>query len=167
MAENRRSLLVKRHSVLATLCARFCGPQPGMAPSGKPKRLPNFKLLHEREQARAERFKVRRRAARHFMLGSGGPQPSSCAHVPLRARTPAPCLRPHRSLWPDPATHFGCPKSPRTLIQNPLVRNLSHLWANLGELAPNLQPTSTNLGKLGTHFASTVATLGATFAWDT
>ena len=30
-----------------------------MAPSAKAKRLPNFKLLHEREQARVERFKVR------------------------------------------------------------------------------------------------------------
>jgi hypothetical protein len=34
-----------------------------MAPSSaKAKRLPNFKLLHEREQARVERFKVRARA---------------------------------------------------------------------------------------------------------
>ena len=36
---------------------------PTMAPSSaKAKRLPNFKLLHEREQARVERFKVRARA---------------------------------------------------------------------------------------------------------
>ena len=42
------------------MCARVCRPQTRMAPSGKPKRLPNFKLLHEREQARVERFKVRR-----------------------------------------------------------------------------------------------------------
>ena len=59
-----------------------------MAPSGKPKRLPNFKLLHEREQARVERFKVRRRAARHFMLGSGGPQLGSGAWLATRSARP-------------------------------------------------------------------------------
>ena len=47
-----------------------------MAPAGKPKRLPNFKLLHEREQARVERFKVRR-------------TPRLCSMAPERAELSA------------------------------------------------------------------------------
>ena len=63
-----------------------------MAPSGKPKRLPNFKLLHEREQARVERFKVRRRAAPLYVgLRRTSAQllrTCPCAHVPLRPASP-------------------------------------------------------------------------------
>ncbi len=56
----RKTIERAAKSPVSLFAKRFCGRQLRMAPSGKPKRLPNFKLLHEREQARVERFKVRR-----------------------------------------------------------------------------------------------------------
>ena len=79
---------------------------PTMAPSAKAKRLPNFKLLHEREQARVERFKVRARAlaalSRTNVLCSAQPRPGltagTCAagtdtRAPLGARAEVLTMR--------------------------------------------------------------------------
>ena len=69
-----------------------------MAPSAKAKRLPNFKLLHEREQARVERFKVR-----------DGPlaPPRAPAHAPRGGGTKwlgllRPCIHYQRADAPRP-----------------------------------------------------------------
>ena len=76
---------------------------PTMAPSSaKAKRLPNFKLLHEREQARVERFKVRARVlaalSRTNVLCSAGRSATPRSHGrDMRGRDgharPARCSR--------------------------------------------------------------------------
>lgn len=72
----------------------------GGANGGKPKRLPNFKLLHEREQARVNRFKVTTQPTAHARSPAGAQAPKadkrpSCLlrHAPARPPARALCVR--------------------------------------------------------------------------